>query len=281
MERRGRDLPPDTAPLADRARRCGPRPGRSTRKTGMCRAIGGHGAELLADGPGVLTHCNAGGAGHRRLRHRPGRDLRRRRAGQDAPRLSPTRPGRCCKGARLTAWELQQRGIDVTLICDNMAAQVMREGTVQAGRSSGPTASPPTATRPTRSAPTAWPCWPRPTAFRSTWPPRRSTFDLSHRRRPADPDRAARPARDHARLRPADRPGGGIDVYNPAFDVTPAELIAAHHHRARRAAPAFPGQHRPAAGLTNQPQNNKPPAAGDNGDRGLVAFRRILRRYCL
>ena len=40
----------------------------------------------------------------------------------------PTRPGRCSQGARLTAWELQQRGIDVTLICDNMAAQVMREG---------------------------------------------------------------------------------------------------------------------------------------------------------
>ena len=36
------------------------------------------------------------------------------------------------QGARLTAWELQQRGIDVTLICDNMAAQVMREGRVQA-----------------------------------------------------------------------------------------------------------------------------------------------------
>src|SRR5204863_3053656 len=35
------------------------------------------------------------------------------------------------QGARLTAWELQQRGIDVTLICDSMAAQVMREGRVQ------------------------------------------------------------------------------------------------------------------------------------------------------
>ena len=44
----------------------------------------------------------------------------------------PTRPARCLQGARLTAWELQQRGIDVTLICDSMAAQVMREGRVQA-----------------------------------------------------------------------------------------------------------------------------------------------------
>ena len=41
-----------------------------------------------------------------------------------------TRP--LLQGARLTAWELQQRGIDVTLICDSMAAQVMREGRVQA-----------------------------------------------------------------------------------------------------------------------------------------------------
>src|SRR5207248_108052 len=41
-----------------------------------------------------------------------------------------TRP--LLQGARLTAWELQQRGVDVTLICDSMAAQVMREGRVQA-----------------------------------------------------------------------------------------------------------------------------------------------------
>ena len=38
--------------------------------------------------------------------------------------------GHCFKGLGLTAWELQQRGIDVTLICDNMAAQVMKEGRV-------------------------------------------------------------------------------------------------------------------------------------------------------
>ena len=53
-----------------------------------------------------------------------------------------------------------------------------------------------------------------------------STFDLSLASGDADSDRTARPARDHARLRPADAPDG-VEVYNPAFDVTPAELIAA------------------------------------------------------
>ncbi len=96
----------------------------------MCRAIGKHGAALLKDGQTVLTHCNAGGLC----------------AAQYGTALAPiymaceqgkhirvyadeTRP--LLQGARLTAWELMQAGIEVVLICDSMAAQVMKEGRIQ------------------------------------------------------------------------------------------------------------------------------------------------------
>ena len=97
----------------------------------MCRAIGRHGAELLADGQGVLTHCNAGGLATADY----GTALAVIFAAVESGKrlhvyADETRP--LLQGARLTAWELQQRGIDVTLICDSMAAQVMREGRVQA-----------------------------------------------------------------------------------------------------------------------------------------------------
>jgi methylthioribose-1-phosphate isomerase len=97
----------------------------------MCRDIGRHGARLLNDGQGVLTHCNAGGLATSDYgtalavffsAHESGKRLN--------VYADETRP--LLQGARLTAWELQQRGIDVTLICDSMAAQVMREGRVQA-----------------------------------------------------------------------------------------------------------------------------------------------------
>ena len=97
----------------------------------MCRAIGRFGAELLSDGQGVLTHCNAGGLATADY----GTALAVFFAAQEAGKrlhvyADETRP--LLQGARLTAWELAQRQIEVTLICDSMAAQVMREGRVQA-----------------------------------------------------------------------------------------------------------------------------------------------------
>jgi methylthioribose-1-phosphate isomerase len=97
----------------------------------MCRAIGQHGAALLADGQGVLTHCNAGGLATSDY----GTALAVIFAAVESGKrihvyVDETRP--LLQGARLTAWELQQRGIDATLICDNTAAQVMREGRVAA-----------------------------------------------------------------------------------------------------------------------------------------------------
>jgi len=95
-----------------------------------CRAIGEQGAVLLADGMGILTHCNAGalatgdfGTALAPIYVAHERGLRL------AVYADETRP--LLQGARLTAWELHRAGVAVTLICDNMAAQVMREGRVQ------------------------------------------------------------------------------------------------------------------------------------------------------
>jgi len=97
----------------------------------MCAAIGRHGAALIEPGTGVLTHCNAGGlatAGD-------GTALSIMFAAAVAGKnihvyADETRP--LLQGARLTTWELQQRGVPVTLICDSMAGWVMKENRVQA-----------------------------------------------------------------------------------------------------------------------------------------------------
>jgi methylthioribose-1-phosphate isomerase len=97
----------------------------------MCRAIGTHGAELLSDGMGVLTHCNAGGLATSEYGTALAVFFTAQEQGKQLKvYVDETRP--LLQGARLTAWELTQRGIDTTLICDSMAAQVMREKRVQA-----------------------------------------------------------------------------------------------------------------------------------------------------
>jgi methylthioribose-1-phosphate isomerase len=95
-----------------------------------CRAIGLRGAGLIEDGMGVLTHCNAGGLATADYGTALAVFFA---AAEQGKRFSvyadETRP--LLQGARLTAWELQQHGLDVTLICDSMAAQVMKEGRVR------------------------------------------------------------------------------------------------------------------------------------------------------
>jgi methylthioribose-1-phosphate isomerase len=95
----------------------------------MCRAIGLAGSGLVGDGQGVLTHCNAGGLATADY----GTALSVLFTAADQGRrfrvfVDETRP--LLQGSRLTAWELQRHGLDVTLICDSMAAQVMKEGRV-------------------------------------------------------------------------------------------------------------------------------------------------------
>jgi methylthioribose-1-phosphate isomerase len=96
----------------------------------LCHAIGNHGAALVRDGDGVLTHCNAGGLATSGYGTALAVLFRAHELGRRFHVFADeTRP--LLQGARLTAWELMQAGIDVTLICDNMAAQVMREGRIQ------------------------------------------------------------------------------------------------------------------------------------------------------
>lgn len=97
----------------------------------LCRRIGEHLLPLLHDGMGVLTHCNAGGLATAAygtalaplyLAKEKGWNIR--------VYADETRP--VLQGSRITAYELQQAGIDVTLICDNMAGHIMHQGKVQA-----------------------------------------------------------------------------------------------------------------------------------------------------
>ncbi|ASC71542.1 Methylthioribose-1-phosphate isomerase 1 [Halomicronema hongdechloris C2206] len=92
----------------------------------LCRRIGDHGRPLIKTGMGILTHCNAGALATAELgtalaplylAHEAGVSFR--------VYADETRP--LLQGARLTTWELQQAGIDVTLICDNMAATLMAQ----------------------------------------------------------------------------------------------------------------------------------------------------------
>jgi methylthioribose-1-phosphate isomerase len=95
----------------------------------ICQAIGSNGKHLIEPGAGVLTHCNAGALAVSELgtatapmylSHAEGKPFR--------VFVDETRP--LLQGARLTAWELSVAGIDVRLICDNMAASVMAAGEV-------------------------------------------------------------------------------------------------------------------------------------------------------
>ena len=189
----------------------------------MCRAIGRHGAKLVRPGQGILTHCNAGGLATADY----GTALAVVFAAHDdgIPLhvfADETRP--LLQGARLTAWELTRRGIPVTLICDSMAAQVMRERKVHlvvvgADRiaSNGDVANK------IGTYGVAVLAKAHGIPFYVAAPS--STFDLAIPNGLAIPIECRDP-RDHPRIRDCQTAPDGVDVYNPAFDVTPAELIA-------------------------------------------------------
>jgi methylthioribose-1-phosphate isomerase len=190
----------------------------------MCRAIGRHGAELLRDGQGVLTHCNAGGLATSDY----GTALALVFAAAEAGKTlhvyaDETRP--LLQGARLTAWELQHRGIDVTVICDSMAAQVMREGRVQAVvvgadriAANGDTANK------IGTYGVAILAAAHEIPFYVAAPS--STFDRSIASGAEIPIEQRDPREVTHGFGRQTAPDG-VAVYNPAFDVTPAERIAA------------------------------------------------------
>ena len=96
-----------------------------------CTAISEYGLSLLKDGDGVLTHCNAGPLATSRYGTGQGPFLLAAERGIHIRVFADeTRP--LLQGAWLTSYELQRAGVDVTLICDNMASMVMKNGWVQA-----------------------------------------------------------------------------------------------------------------------------------------------------
>ena len=188
------------------------------------RAMGAHGAALLADGARVLTHCNAGAlatAGH-------GTALGVLRSAVAAgKRISvladETRP--FLQGARLTVWELLEEGIPVTLITDNMSGHLMQRGEVDAvivgadriaanGDVANKIGTYMVAVLARRHSIPFYVAAPL------------STID----RRIADGSGIPIEERDGAEVRgfgEARWAPAGVPVRNPAFDVTPAELVTA------------------------------------------------------
>ena len=189
----------------------------------VCHAIGRYGAELLGDGQGVLTHCNAGGLATAEY----GTALSVFFTAQDVGKklhvfVDETRP--LLQGARLTAWELSQRGIDATLICDSMAAQVMKEGRVHAVITGADrVASNGDSANKIGTYSIAVLAKAHDIPFYIAAPI--STFDLTLESGAGIPiEQRAREEITHGFGKQT--APDGVQVYNPAFDVTPAELIA-------------------------------------------------------
>ena len=190
----------------------------------MCSAIGRNGGTLLKSGMSILTHCNAGGLATVGDGTALAVMFQAAADGKDIHVFADeTRP--LLQGARLTTWELQQRGIPVTLICDNMAAQVMKEGRIQIVITGADRiAANGDAANKIGTYGVAVLARYHGIPFCVAAPS--STFDLSL------PDGSSIPIEQRAseevtcgfgtRTAPEN-----ITVYNPAFDVTPAELITA------------------------------------------------------
>ncbi|MSP90921.1 MAG: S-methyl-5-thioribose-1-phosphate isomerase [Myxococcales bacterium] len=187
-----------------------------------CLAIGRHGAPLLLDG-GVITHCNTGALatggigtalGVVRTALAMGRRLH--------VYIDETRP--LLQGARLTAWECQRDGIAATLLADSMAAVLLRAGRIQAaivgadriaanGDSANKIGTYGLAVLCRYHGVPFYVAAPTSTIDRTC--PHGAAIPIEERQ----PDELTHVA--GVRVAPA-----GVDVFNPAFDVTPAELIA-------------------------------------------------------
>ena len=192
----------------------------------QCEAIGRHGADLLGQlphGSGILTHCNTGAlaTGGDGTAFAVLLELHRRGF---APHVwaDETRP--LLQGSRLTMWELTQHGIRATLITDSMAPHIMSEGKVAAAivgadriAANGDTANK------IGTYGVAIACQAHALPFYVAAPS--TTFDLSIASGQQIPIEQ-RSADEIVRPWGTELAPDGIEVYNPAFDVTPAELIA-------------------------------------------------------
>jgi methylthioribose-1-phosphate isomerase len=189
----------------------------------MNQAMGRFGAELIPDGATVLTHCNAGALatagfgtalGVIRAAHLAGKDVK--------VFADETRP--FLQGARLTAWELMQDGVPVTLITDSMAGFFMKDGRIDlvitgADRiaANGDTAN--------KIGTYAVAVLAKHHGIPFYVAAPSSTFDLSIPDGTHIPIERRNPA-EVTHLFGTPVAPEGVAVENPAFDVTPAELIA-------------------------------------------------------
>jgi len=188
----------------------------------MCEAIGRHGTPLIKAGSQVLTHCNAGALAVSHLGTATAPMYLAHEAGvRFHVYVDETRP--VLQGSRLTSWELTQAGIAHTLICDNAAAHLMAGGAIDLVIVG--------ADRITANGDTVNKIGTRALAIvanyhgvpfyvacpSSTLDPATATG--------ADVDIEERPATEVVGGIPA---VAGVKVRNPAFDVTPAELVTAY-----------------------------------------------------
>ncbi len=190
----------------------------------MCDAIGLLGSSLLASGMSVLTHCNAGALATAGSGTALSVLFAAAASGKQIHVFADeTRP--LLQGARLTAWELQNHGIPVTVICDNMAAQVMKEGRVNAVITGADRiAANGDAANKIGTYGVAVLARHHGIPFYVAAPS--STFDFSLADGsliPIEQRNAAEITHGFGRCTVPE----GVAVYNPAFDVTPASLITA------------------------------------------------------
>jgi len=191
-----------------------------------CRAIGQYGAELIEDGDSILTHCNAGALATSGFgtalapifwaSQMQGKSIH--------VYADETRP--LLQGARLTAWELQKAGIPATLICDSMAASIMQSGKIQrivvgADRiaANGDVAN----KIGTYGVAILARHHKIPFYVAAPW----STIDATTPTG-ADIPIEERSSDEISRWGKVVTAPEGINIYNPAFDVTPAEFVTAY-----------------------------------------------------
>ena len=188
-----------------------------------CREIGRHGSDIIEDGQAVLTHCNAGGLATASYGTALAVFFRAHESGKRFEVFADeTRP--LLQGARLTTWELQRHGIPVTLICDNMAPYLMKLGRIHvAVVGADRIAANGDAANKIGTYGVALAAHAHQIPFYVAAP--RSTIDCSIRCG-EDILIEERSADEVLSLAGVQIAPTGTRVTNPAFDVTPAELIA-------------------------------------------------------
>jgi methylthioribose-1-phosphate isomerase len=190
----------------------------------VCKLIGEYGLALVKPGDGILTHCNAGQLATSKYGTATAPIyLGEERGYHFHVFADETRP--LLQGARLTAFELQTSGVDVTLICDNMSAAVMRNGWVNAvfvgcdrvaanGDTANKIGTSVVAAVAKQYGVPVYICAPTSTIDMNT--PTGNEIKIEQR-----------PAEEVTEMWYAKRMAPeGVKVYNPAFDVTDHELIA-------------------------------------------------------